>query len=260
MLVDIDGSEIDWIGGYEPPPDKMLDKLEKSAKGIDTVRSLKERFEKNAQDAEAVFKLALKYQDRIQDDKALEKFKLGVSLDPGGDTGVFRADIEKVNVTCTEYTEYKIAADASQPGKDSDTQSLNNFIVKYPESELLYRAYRSLATAMARATEEKATEFFEAYVKKYPEDPDILGSWLSFIIKTKHNLEKGAELAEKIFILTRYKSISPSNQNLADLYRLQEDSIMAEQVYGDTHISSHARIFASNLIQYADYWSDYNTS
>ena len=198
MVIGPDGSEIDWHSGYRPPPDSMLAKLENSVKGIDTFKSLSERYAKNPRDAEAVFKLALKYYDHFQQDKALEKFKEGVALDPNGKSGVFITEFEKAKVTYTEYAEYRIALSSSRIGRKRDPQPFKSFINKYPESELLKNAYQQLSFAMSRAPKEEATKFFEEYTKKFSNDPAVLSNWLAHIVKTKENLDKGVELAEKI--------------------------------------------------------------
>ena len=61
MVLDKDGSEIDWHVGYGPPPDKFLERLEKTVKGIDTYKILSERYAKEPKNIEVVFKLAKKF-------------------------------------------------------------------------------------------------------------------------------------------------------------------------------------------------------
>lgn len=258
MVVGPDGSEIDWHVGYEPPPDKMLAKLENSVHGIDTFKSLFDRYTKNPKDAEAVFKLAIKYNDRFQQDKALEKFKKVVALDPNIKTGTYITEYEKAKVTYTEYCEYQIALSSLRSRQNRDLEPLKLFIKKYTDSELLKKAYQWLSSAMSRAPKEEATKFFEEYAEKYPSDPAVLSAWLAQIVRTKENLDKGVELAEKIHVLTRYKSVLPNNRTMADLYFLKDDKLMAGQVYGKDFIESRARIFAMDLIRYADYWAGKN--
>ncbi|MEE9390552.1 MAG: hypothetical protein V3U91_04850 [Candidatus Aminicenantaceae bacterium] len=258
MVVDHEGSEIDWHVGYNPPPDSMLAKLEDSAKGIDTFKSLSDQYAKDPNEAEVVIKLGLKYLDLYQVDKALEKLKEGVALDPTGKTREFTSEIGKARVTYTEFAEYQIAIEEMYSGEERDPEPLKAFIKKYPESEMLKRAYGILSRAISRGPKEEAEEFYKEYAKKYPDDPVVLGSWLSFIVRTKEDLDKGVELAEKIHSLTRYKSVSPNNQKLADLYLLKEDKLMADQVYGKDFIESRARIFALDLTRYADYWTGKN--
>jgi tetratricopeptide (TPR) repeat protein len=258
MVVGPDGSEIDWHVGYDPPPDRMLDKLTASAQGIDTFKSLSERFAQNPQDAGAVFKLALKYNDRFQEDKALEKFEEVVKLDPEGKTGTLITEIEKARVTFTEYSEYQLALAKARSRENPNPEPLKAFIEKYPKSDLLKRAYQSLSPSMARAPKEEADRFFEEFVENFKDDPDALNAWLTHIVRTKENLDKGVELAEKLHSLTRYKSTFPNNRTMADLYLLKEDKIMADLVYGKDFIENRTRIFALDLIRYADYWAGKN--
>lgn len=255
MVIGSDGSEIDWHSGYTPPPDSMLAKLENSVKNIDTFKSLSDRYTKNPKDVEAVFKLAIKYYDHFQQGKALEKFKEGVALDPNGKSGTYITEFEKARVTYTEYGEYRIALSSSRTGKKRDPQPFKSFIKKYPESELLKKAYQQLSFAMSGASKEEATKFFEEYTKKFSNDPAVLSSWLAHIVRTKENLDKGVELAEKIHMLTRYKSLSSNNRTMADLYLLKDDKLMVGEVYGKNFIKNRARIFALDLSRYANYWA-----
>jgi tetratricopeptide (TPR) repeat protein len=236
----------------------MMEKIEKSLKGIDTFKSYSDRYAKNPRDVEAAFKLATKYNDRIQDDKALEWFKKVVELGPDKKEGTYITVFEKARVSFLEFSEYQIALITLRSSQYKNPEPIKAFIKKYPGSELLIRAYRWLSSSMAHAPKEEAIKFFEEYVTKFPYDPDALNAWLTYIVRAKGNMDKGIELAEKIESLTKFKSLQTYNRTMADLYFLKEDDFMAHQVYGKDFIEGRTRIFVSDLLRYADYWAGKN--
>lgn len=259
MLLDPDGNVLDWIVGYQPPSDRFVATLDKSAKGIDTVKMLSERSAKNPRDAEAVFKLGLKYEDIFWNDKALEKWKEGIALDPEGKTGTFFARSVRARVTYTEYAEYQLALANSRAGGKRNPEAIKAFIGKYPDSELNQRAYLMLASQMSSAPNDEAAKFYEEVVRKYPEDSNLLLWYLRFIVRSKDNVERGEELGEKLLYLNQYKSVIESfYKTLAELYLLKGDKVTAQQVYGPDTIKSRTRILSLDLVRYADFWAGLN--
>ena len=87
MILDADGSEYDWLLGYDPPPDKFEARLQKSLSGQDAFKTLAAAYAKDPKDVAAVFGLARKYGERRDDAnraKSIEKYKEVVALDPQG--------------------------------------------------------------------------------------------------------------------------------------------------------------------------------
>lgn len=258
FLVDADGDPIDWSLGYDPPAGQFMARLEKSVKGIDTFKVLSDRYAKNPKDAEAVFKLALKY-SVLYEDKAKEKWKEGVALDPEGKAGTFVTEFEKAHVTYTEYGELLLARDAAFAARPPNAEPLNAFIRKYPQSELLYSAYQSLASAMSSAPKDEAVKFFEEYVRKYPADRSALRAYLGYLIRTGGYKERGEELAARLNSMIRFESfLAGYPQVIAEFYLAHGDKAMAEQVFGPSTVQSKTRIFARDLVRYADFWAGRN--
>lgn len=252
MLLEDDGSELDWHVGYGPPADKFLARLEKSVKGIDTYKALSESYAKDLTNVEVVFKLAQKYDDKYVQDKALTLYQDVLTLDPEGKMGT--TDYEGEKVTYTEYAEYSIGA-MSAFSREMDPEPLKAFIKKYPESKLMKSAYQRLSFYyLSRAPKDEAKVFFEEYTSKYPDDPYVLSSYIRRIIRDKDNLDKGIELGEKIKEIMKYNPSPRYTSNLAELYMLKGDKEKADELYGKRFMEGQVSSLAYSLADYADFW------
>jgi tetratricopeptide (TPR) repeat protein len=255
MVLAGDGSEVDWIVGYGPPPEKFLEKLEKIVKGIDTFKVLSENYAKDPQNVETVFKLAQKYDDRFDEQKAKELYQKVLALDPDGKKGTTEYNDQKV--TFTEYTEFSLGSLAVY-ARTTDPEPMKAFIKKYPDSPLEKSAYQRLSYYYGyRAPKEEATAFFEEYTSKYPDDPNVLSGYVSRIIRDKENLDKGIELAEKIKEMTKYNPSPRYNHDLAELYMLKGEEEKADEVFGKDFMEGKVSSLSSYLTQYADFWVKY---
>ncbi len=255
MVLDGDGSEVDWIVGYGPPPEKFVEKLEKILKGIDTFKVLSESYAKDPQNVETVFKLAQKYDDRYDEEKAKELYQKVLALDPDGKKGTTEYDDQKV--TFTEYAEFSLGSLAVY-ARTMDPEPMKAFLKKYPKSPLEKSAYQRLSYYYGyRAPKEEATAFFEDYTSKYPDDPYVLSSYVSRIIRDKDNLDKGIELAEKIKEMMKYNPSPRYNKNLAELYMLKGEEDKANEVFGKDFMEGQVSSLSYYLTQYADFWVKY---
>ncbi len=252
LILGNDGSEIDWHVGYGPPPEKFLERVEKTVNGIDTFKALSEKYVQNPKDAEAVFKLAHKYDRRYDQEKALELYKEVLVIDPTGQKGTTEYGEEKV--TYTEYAEYSIGAIALF-GRSPDLEPMKTFIKKYPESHLLQTAYMRLGSYYrSRGDKEEATEFFEKYTSRYPDDPTVLNYYVSRILRDKDNLDRGIELAEKINEIMKYNPSPSYMKNLAELYSLKGEQDKANEVYGKDFMEGRVSRLVYDLRDYVDFW------
>ena len=252
MVLASDGSEVDWRVGYGPPPDKFLESIEKILKGIDTFKSLSEKYAKEPKNVEVVFKLAEKYDDRYDEKKALELYKQVLAIDPEGKMGT--TDYREEKVSYTEYAEFSIGT-IKVYSRKSDPEPLKAFVKKYPESKMLKSAYGRLSYYYrARASKEDAAAFFEDYTSRWPEDPNVLSSYVARIIRDKDNFDKGIELAEKIKDILKYNPDPYYMKSFAELHVLKEDKDKAEEIYGKTFIERQASNLFYNLIDYANFW------
>jgi len=252
LLLGSDGSEIDWHVGYGPPAEKYHERIDKSVKGIETFKFYADQYKKNPKDVSVVFNLAMKYDLRYVQDKALDLYKQVLALDPEGKAGT--TEYGKSKVPYSQYAEFEMGVIAMS-GAKSNPEPLKAFIKKYPESEMVKPAYQRMSSYYSfRAPKEEAKPFFEEYVGKYPDDPYVLSSYVSRIIRDKENLDKGIELAEKINELTKYGRNPRFVKNLAELYAQKGDKPKADEVYGKTFMEGEVTSLSYNLMDYANFW------
>jgi tetratricopeptide (TPR) repeat protein len=253
MIIGPDGSEIDWQVGYGPPPEKFQEQIEKSVKGEETFKYYSDIYAKDPKNVEAVFNLARKYDRRYVQDKATALYKEVLALDPDGKLGT--TEYGKDKVTYTQYAEYQIAAAQAMPmGGQGNSEPLKAFIKKYPEGPLVKAAYQRLSyTFRTPRPSEEATQFFEEYVGRYPDDPDVLSSYVQHIIRTKGDFDRGIKLSEKI-----EEIVSTPNpryvRNMAELYTLKGDKAKAEEIYGKDFMDDQVAMLGYNLMDYANFW------
>ena len=258
LLVGNDGSEIDWLVGYGPPPEEYLEKLEKSVKGIDTFKSLSDRYAREPNNVEAVLKLAQKWDRRYNEEKALEMFNKVIALDPEGKMGT--TEYRDKKITFTELAEFSIGRLAFYSRK-RNAEPLKTFIKKYPESKILKDAYMYMSmNYRTMGSKEEAATFFEEYISKYPDDPDVLNSYVSRIIRNKDNIERGIELGEKIKDIMKYNPDSTYMKSLAEVYLLNDDKDKADKAYGKRFMEGQVSQLVYDLRDYADFWVRKNTN
>jgi tetratricopeptide (TPR) repeat protein len=260
MILDHAGKEVDWHVGYGPPPEKFLEKLELSAKGIDTVKALLARYAQDPKNVEVVFKLARKYDSRYnQPEKTTDLYQQVLALDPDGELGT--TDYGDDKVSFTEYAEFSLGSLQTR-GKERSPELLNAFIQKYPESKLLKTAYGRLGSFYRfNGSKEEATLFFEDYTSRYPDDLSVLNSYIARIIRDKDNLKKGIELGEKVNNeILKYNPDLYYMKDLAQLYILNGDKEKAEEVFGKRFVDGRLSWLTFGLMQYASFWADQKTN
>lgn len=255
--MDADGAEIDWHVGYGPPAAKFVEKLDMSARGIDTYRALSAQYTENPDDVAVVFKLAEKYAGRYVEEKtlrALELHRKVIALDPEGKAGT--TEYLGENVSYREASAYA-AAQLQLFSRDRDITPMKAFIRDFPESPILKQAYSSLGSFYSYSgSREDATAFFEDYVARYGDDPSALNAYVTRIIRDKGPIDRGIELAEKIRKLTRINPVPAFAQNLAQLHILNDEKSKADEVYGRTFIEGRVTGLAWDLAGFANFWHD----
>jgi tetratricopeptide (TPR) repeat protein len=243
--------------GYGPPPDKFLERLEKSLSGEETYRTLSAAYDRDPKNVEVAFKLAQKCENRYtteMTDKAKALYEKVIALDPEGKAGSTTFDYVKASVPYTEAAQYALGRMVAF-GRKPDPAPLRGFIAKYPNSALVKQAYSYLSNYYQYyASQEDAAKFFDEYTARYPEDAAVLNSYVERIIKDKAPLDKGLDLAEKIKAIVGYPPNADYMQNLAQLYALKGDVGKADEVYGKDFISSYISNAVSALTGYADFW------
>jgi len=252
---------VDWSVGYDPPAEKFQASLEKMAAGEGTYKSLSAAYAKNPKDVATVFAIARKWSDRYDEAKSAEKYKEVIALDPQGKAGTYTQEYYKVTVPYTEFAEFSLATSALQMSQKPDLAPVKAFLAKYPQSKLVKQAYSRMSSYFGySAPKEEAAKFFPEYAAKYPNDPMVLYSWLSRIVRDKEPLDKGAELAAKIEEMTDFNPSASINNLLAQFYTLKEDKAKAEEIYGKTFMENQLESMGYGLVGYANYWIGQNAN
>jgi tetratricopeptide (TPR) repeat protein len=260
MLLDGDGAEVDWVVGYGPPPEKFEDMLGQMVAGNETFKSLSAAYAKNPKDVATVFKLARKWSDRYDEAKAAEKYKEVLALDPLGQAGTYTQEYSKITAPYTEFAEFSIAT-ANLNGQKPDMAPVKAFIVKYAKSKLVKQAYGRMSYYYGyQASKDEAAKFFEEYTGKYPNDPMVLFSWLSRIVRDKEPIDKGIQLAEKIEEMTDFNPSASINNLLAQIYNLKGDKAKVEELYGKSFMDNELSSMGYSLVAYANYWLGQNAN
>jgi len=242
MILEPDGTEVDWFVGYSPPPEKYQEQVDRALQGIETFQSLSAQFENEPKNVEIIFKLAGKYSRRNKPEKAAELFKQVVALDPEGKQGTTEFNNEKI--TYTQNAEFNLGTTAIS-SRPPDLAPLQAFVKKYSGGVLVKEAYSRMSAYYGRtATKEEAAKFFEEYTARFPQDADSYAAWVSRIISDKEPLDKGISLAQKAIDLTRkalpptkempranpYQSLALRYSNLAQLHLLKGDKAKAAEI------------------------------
>lgn len=234
MILEPDGTEVDWFVGYGPPPEKYQEQVDRALQGIETFQSLSARFAKEPKNVEIMFKLASKYSRRNKPEKAAELYNQIIAIDPEGKQGTTEFNNEKV--TFTQNAEFNLGTSAMS-SRPPDLAPLQAFVKKYSGGVLVKEAFGNMSRYYGRAAaKEEAAKFYEEYTARFPQDADSYAAWVSRIILDKEPLDKGISLAQKAIDLTR-KAIGQGKgaprgnpyQSLAQLYLLKGDKVKAAE-------------------------------
>jgi tetratricopeptide (TPR) repeat protein len=230
MFFDPDGTEVDWILGYDPPADQFQVLIEKVLKGEGTLKALNAAYAKDPKSVATVFGLARKWSDRYNVEKAAEFYKQVLVLDPDGKAGT--TDYNGTKVSYAQYAEYQIGLSTLQvrQGK-SDPAPLLAFVKKYPEGNMVKEAYMRMAMAYygRGASKTEAAKFFEEYTGRYPQDFMANNAWVRRILQDREPLEQGVALALKGVEMATGPMKTNAYQSLAQLYLAKGDKIKAAE-------------------------------
>lgn len=200
--------------------------------------------------------MARKWDDRYDDAKTKEFYTKVLELDPQGTAGTFTEERTKITAPYREFAELALAGQTMNSAKP-DLAPLKSFLAKYPQSPLLKRAWQTMSRYYSyQAPKEEAAAFFPEYAAKFPDDANVLRTWMTRIIRDKGPAEKGLELADKIQNLTRLGAYPMLEQEIADLHMLKGDKDKAIDIFGKDFIADKLDMFAYNLVGYANFWLD----
>ncbi len=256
MILDSDGSEVDWHVGYGPPPEKFHERIDKSYRGIETFKFYADQYAKDPKNLDVVFRLAQKHGDRYDQGKATPLYREVLAIDPDGKKG--STNYNKTQVSYTQYAEFQIASLALYAANGGPA-GFKSFIAKYRGGELAKSAYQRLASFYLSSTaNDTVTQFYEEAIKEYPNDASLLGTYVEYVNNSKQNVDRGIEVAEKIMELMTYRKDPRYVGALAKLYVLKGDKAKADSVYGKEFIDNQVSSLSYSLIDYANFWAGQN--
>ena len=255
--MDGDGKEIDWIAGYQPPPEKLLKRIQAILAGIDTVPTLDKARAKDPKDPEPLIKLGLKYQARQERAKALQLFEAAAGLDPNGTKTLTRESGE--TVSCKELAEFYHAQTLVTTFGLIDVDAVKDFIRTHPASPLLKEAYMEISRFYyLRDGEGRA--FLDEFVSRFPTDPDVLKIYIDKVNDVTDSAEadrfyrRGMTFAERISQVYPSITLLEASKSLAQLAVDRQDPALAETAYGPQFMSSQSKAWADGLLTYAEFW------
>jgi tetratricopeptide (TPR) repeat protein len=253
MILDPDGSEVDWHVGYGPPPEKFHESIDKSYRGIETFKFYTAQYGKDPKNLDVIFHLAGKYGDRYNQDKATTLYNEVLAIDPEGKKGT--TDYAGTAIPYTQAAEYEIAS-LSLYGSKGGPGGYTSFIRKYKEGELVQLAATRLAFFWSRSSpNDSVTQFYEDVIRKYPDLVQVLGAYVDYINNGKQNVDRGIAVAGKIMEMMKHREDPRFVGALAKLYILKADTAKADSVYGKQFIDDEVSSLSYNLIAYANFWA-----
>ncbi|MDZ7340222.1 MAG: tetratricopeptide repeat protein, partial [candidate division KSB1 bacterium] len=194
MVVTPDGKEIDRVLGYDPPPTKFKDTLEKSYRGENTLLSLMQAHEKDPSNVAVLARLAEKYRFNYAFDKMAE-FAQKILTQPETAKQImlpFGKDSAKVSA----YEFARFAATFSGP------EAVLEFATEFPNSGYLDEVFGDFWRSLLNKDQsEKAIPIFDQLLAKFPQNTALVGSYLNYCIRSKTNFDRGLKLADRIYKL-----------------------------------------------------------
>jgi tetratricopeptide (TPR) repeat protein len=257
LVLDGNGKEIDWIAGYQPPPEKLLKRIQTILAGIDTVPALEKARAKDPKDPEPLIKLGLKFQARQDRAKALRLFREAATLDPDGMKTLVRESGE--TVSCRELAEFHHAQTFVTTFGLYDIDAVRDFIRAHPSSPLLKEAYTAISR-FYRLEDGEGRAFLNEFVSRFPTDPDVLKIYIDKAGQLRDPagaeevVRRGLALAERVGEIYPSTTVLEATKSLAELALDRQDPARAESAYGPDLMKKQTGSWADALLTYAEFW------
>jgi len=175
-------------------------------------------------------------------------------MDTAGRTASYYDENRKATVPYVEAAEFALGQSASR-GRKPDPAPMLAFIAKHPTSVLVKDAYGSLSYYYGyQASKEDAAKFFDEAIAKFPDNKNMVNTYLERIIRDKEPVDKGIALAEALKEKVGYPRDPGVQENLAQLYALKADPAKVEEVYGKDFIDGYVTNSIFALTGYGNFW------
>ena len=258
-IVDKTGKVVDKIGNFDSPDD-FFERVKKSLKGTDTLAGLQEEYENNPENLLPALKLAIKYNDIYNRAKAIELLDNVLKKSDELKNIDLQYGTENEKVNGYEYAKF-LHGRATYRSRGSKIPEFEEFIKEFPKSRFYEEAYVALANFYKnyQDDEDRAEEFINSALKKFPENGRLPDYFVEFGIRTGRNLEKAEEIT-KGWIRKTPENIY-AYRYAAQVYLKQGYDEKAFNVFGDDYCKIHIypkpddRNKASLLNTYAWFWA-----
>jgi tetratricopeptide (TPR) repeat protein len=192
MIVTTDGREIDRVLGYDPPPEKYKDRLEEAYHGKDTFLNLTEAYKKDPKNIAVLAKLAEKYRSNYIFDKMAEYSAMILKQPEQAKQVMLPFGKDNAEVSAYEFAMFA----NTYSGPDAVLEFATEFPNSYYLDEVFGDFWRSL---LNKDQSEKANQVFEQLILKFPENPALVSSYLTYCVRSKTNYDRGIELADRVY-------------------------------------------------------------
>lgn len=192
MAVTPDGREIDRVLGYDPPPEKFKDTLEKSYTGEYTLLSLLQAYEKNPADVAKLARLAEKYRSNFAFEKMAEYSQKILTQPEQAKQIMLPFGKDSADVSAYEFARFA----ETYSGPDAVLEFANEFPNSYYLNEVFGDFWRSL---LNKDQSEKAIPIFDQLMAKFPQNTALVSSYLTYCVRSKTNYDRGIELADRLY-------------------------------------------------------------
>lgn len=192
MVVMADGREIDRVLGYDPPPEKFKDTLEKSYHGENTLLSLMQAHEKDPSNVAVLARLAAKYRSNFAYEKMAE-FAQKILIQPEKAKQIM-LPFGKDSAEVSAYEFAKFAATYSGP------DAVLEFATEFPNSGYLDEVFGDFWRSLLNKDQsEKSLKIFDQLITSFPQNTALVASYLAYCVRSKSNFDRGIELAERLY-------------------------------------------------------------
>ncbi|MBN2092281.1 tetratricopeptide repeat protein [candidate division KSB1 bacterium] len=194
MVVNAEGQEIDRILGYGGEPDKFKDQLEAVYRGSNTYLNLIKEYERDSTNIEAIAKLTQKYNTHYNITQMIVFAKKVLDQPEKAKKIMIVPDENKSSIPAYEFAKYALTY--------SGPEEILDFATEFSTSPMLENAFYNLSRSLFnKERQAKALEVFDKLILKYPENEILISSYLRFCSRTKQNIDRGIEIADKNYQL-----------------------------------------------------------
>lgn len=194
MVVNAEGQEIDRILGYGGEPDKFKDQLEAVYRGPNIYINLIKEYERDSTNIETIAKLTQKYNTHYNIPQMIAFAKKVLDQPEKAKKIMIVPDENKSSIPAYEFAKYALTY--------SGPEEILDFATEFSTSPMLENAFYNLSRSLFnKERQAKALEVFDKLILKYPENEILISSYLRFCSRTKQNIDRGIEIADKNYQL-----------------------------------------------------------